>query len=210
MIINNYMNSITAVILAAGEGKRIGLPKWSLTVDGKTFLSIIIEKIISIGIKNIVCVLKDNIIPLNYNVVTVMNNTNSSSMFSSIYHGLKIALTTKSLGYLIYPVDHPFVKINIIDRLCREFLQHSTKVICPCYKNEIGHPIIIPLCLAQKINFQDYDGGLKHFIRDQNAIIYTVNTFDYGILQNINTKEDIIKLGKNYEFRFGHKEWNYS
>ena len=191
----NNISYLTAIILAAGEGKRIGCPKCNLMINGKTFLSIIIEKIFSMGIKNIICVVKSNSFKLiQKNILVVANDCPNASMFSSIYYGIK-ASNMSSLGYLIYPVDHPFVQPNVINKLCTEFMNNSMKVICPTYQDKLGHPIIIPTNLAKKINKIEYFNGLRGFILDQGAIIHKVNTIDSGILKNINTKEDVLSSG---------------
>jgi len=54
------MLNLSAVILAAGSGSRIGLPKLKLQIEGKYFVNVIIEKLISADIKNVSVVIRED------------------------------------------------------------------------------------------------------------------------------------------------------
>ena len=174
-----------AIILAAGEGKRIGQAKWSLTINGKTFLDIIVEKLVAIGIKDIVCVMRENCIQRDARINFVVNNKPEYGMFSSVYCGVQI--NPKASGYMIFPVDHPLVEIKTLDKLCVAFVDNLNRVIIPLFQQKLGHPIIIPNHLAEKITFGDYFGGLRKFLLDQKSIICQIEVSDENILCNINT-----------------------
>lgn len=179
---------LTAIILAAGKGKRIGQTKWSLVSNGKTFLTTVIEKIIAVGIREVICVVRADSIPVDFRIDFVINPMPELGMFSSIYCGVQ--KNSSSLGYLIYPIDHPFVAVATLNNLCQSFIDNFSKVVCPVFEQKLGHPIIIPNHLAKKITFSDYEGGLRKFLLDQQSELYKVKVNDKNILRNINNKLD--------------------
>ncbi|CAL7962155.1 molybdenum cofactor cytidylyltransferase [Gammaproteobacteria bacterium] len=178
-----------AIILAAGEGKRIGQTKWNLLLNGKTFLDIIVEKLIAVSIKDIVCVVREDSFPQDARINFTVNNKPECGMFSSIYCGVQKNL--QALGYMIFPVDHPLVATKTLDKLYTTFVANLHKVICPSFQQKLGHPIIIPNHFAKKITFSDYPGGLRKFLLDQRSIICKTEVNDENILRNINTRSDI-------------------
>ena len=128
-------NDIAVIILAAGQGKRIGMPKWKLKIDDINFLSIICNKLKEVGFKNIYCTYRENSLPDYPNIKYIINKTPEYGMISSIYYGIKRA--SKYSGYLIWPVDHPFSSVQTLSILCKEFL-NKQNMIRPVYNNRGG------------------------------------------------------------------------
>lgn len=176
---------ISAIILAAGEGKRVGQAKWKLLVDNDhTFLSTIVTKLILAKIHDIVCVARTSSIPVDARIRLAINPKPEYGMFSSIYCGIHEA--PLALGYLIFPVDHPYVEVETLTKLVNTFIKYPDQIICPEINNKPGHPIIISRQVAQKITFADYPGGLKKFLSEQEVKFISVEVPDKNILRNVN------------------------
>jgi molybdenum cofactor cytidylyltransferase len=180
---------ITALILAAGQGKRIGMPKWKLEFNEKSFLEIINEKLIASDINNIFCVYRDKSKPSISTLNYILNKTPEFGMFSSIYYGTKNINDTR--GILIWPVDHPFIKLETLTELIHAFMLNPNSIAKPLYYDRGGHPIILPEKIFKGINTADYDGGLRQFLNDVKAEYTIVSTDDPNILRNINTPKDL-------------------
>ncbi|MCP4176715.1 MAG: NTP transferase domain-containing protein [bacterium] len=189
--INNHQstNDLAVIVLAAGQGKRIGMPKWKLEIDDKNFISIICDKLKKVGLKNIYCTYRKTSLPDYPGIEYIENETPEYGMISSIYYGIKE--TAKYSGYLIWPVDHPFTTTETLSILCDEFL-NQRQMVRPVYNNRGGHPIIIPGVLAVNIPV-DYDGGIKKFFIDNNVNIQDIEVNDPDIKSNINYKENLTK-----------------
>ena len=187
------MEDITAIILAAGKGSRIGTPKLMLEINGESFLSVIINKISSAGIKRIICVInkevykwsKDNF--QQYEII--INPEIEKGMLSSVYYGMKEIKETK--GVMVFPVDHPFVEVETINELFISFNNNSDSIIKPRFESKSGHPVIIPFEILKTISEKDFDNGLNDYLIKSNCKETYVNVADKGILKNINTKEDL-------------------
>lgn len=178
---------ITAIILAAGEGKRVGQPKWQLKVhDGESFLSTIVKKLNLAGIDKIVCVVRKNSIPVDSRITCVVNPNPDLGMFSSIHCGVHAAKQYQSAGFIIFPVDHPYVEVETLKQLIEVYEKHPDQIICPIINNKQGHPIIIPSFVAEKIIFEDYPGGLKKFLLNNGFNFCDAAVLDQNVLRNVN------------------------
>ncbi|MCF7791390.1 MAG: NTP transferase domain-containing protein [Victivallales bacterium] len=180
---------ISALILAAGKGSRIGLPKWKLEYNGISFLNIIKNSLKKNGINCIYCTYRTNSKPDISEIYYLENKEPELGMFSSVYYGTREVSSTD--GILIWPVDHPFVEENTVTVLFEKFIKNPDKVIKPIFEKAGGHPIILPWKLIEKIKFRDYNGGLRQFINDSGTDILKVPLADPNILKNINTKTDL-------------------
>ena len=182
---------IACVILGAGAGRRFGMPKWKAEYEGKTFLEIIKEKVLSAGISDIACVIRKDSIPTLKDIKYVVNPNPEQGMFSSLFYGINVF--PEKQGYVIIPVDHPlFLTKTLIDLNAVFQTQKDDNVVRPVFKTRAGHPIIIPASLGKRIPKGDYDGGLKRFIEDTNIPINNINVDDQDILRNINRVSDIL------------------
>lgn len=184
---------IVAIILAAGQGKRIGyIPKWKLLIDGKNILTLIKDKLLYAGISDICCILNKYSISdiiSHENISYIINDNFEIGMISSVYTGINKGISGDY--YMFFPVDHPFIDSKTILMLCR-CIENTSGILKPTYNGQSGHPIIVSNKVANKIPISYY-GGLKSFFDDHNFNTDTVETNDPGILININTIGDLKK-----------------
>lgn len=184
--------NISALITAAGSGRRIGTPKLMLEIEGRSFLEIIAENIFNVGIKNIVCVVsketydwaKASVPGIKY----VINPRPERGMLSSIFCGIKKVGKCDSI--LLIPVDHPYVKQDTYKILKATAGKNIGSIIKPRFEGKSGHPIIIPRDLL-KVDEEDYfSAGLDGILRKSEYGKIYVDVKDDGILKNVNTRDD--------------------
>jgi len=190
------MTTITALILAAGYGTRIGKPKLMLEKNGDSFLSVILKNLQNYSVDKIFCITnKDNTEWVNTNfpdLQTIINANPENGMLSSVYCGVNFN-QSHSDGYLIIPVDYPFVKKETYALLINSFLENPESIIKPYFQNRHGHPIIIPESLIKNIPESGIKIGLKEIIKKSGIKQIIVEADDDGILKNINYPGDLDK-----------------
>lgn len=190
---------LRAIILAAGKGSRFGGPKIYQKIKDEYFIEVIYHKLLKAGISNIAvvvfpgCELERFLI--KDSLKWIINPNPALGMLSSIYHGVNDDDSFD--GYLIMPVDHPIVEAQTFLEMKEYFYMNAEFVIKPRWKNKAGHPIIIPGTIANEIKLRDYDGGLNKFISSSKFTVKYISVGDPGIIQNINTKEDIENLNSD-------------
>ena len=187
------MKNISAVILAAGSGTRIGIPKLKLKHQEEFFVNIIANKLKFAGIENIVCVIrKDDLDWFNENTAGLEYSINSNpelGMISSARLGIEKYI--KQDGVVLFPVDHPFVKGITIKQLINDFEKNKDSVIKPYYKGKSGHPLIVPISLFNYIISSENSKTLNEIIKESGILVIRTDVDDDGILRNINSPEDL-------------------
>ncbi|MDP2172146.1 MAG: NTP transferase domain-containing protein [Candidatus Cloacimonadaceae bacterium] len=169
-------DQIIAIIPASGKGRRFGMPKAEAVLAGKSFADIIKELLHSAGIAQVHC----------------PKNLETGSMLETLRHAISELKDQQALGYLIHPVDHPFVKASTIKLLIETFKSLPDSTIRPSFQGKSGHPVIVPSWL--NIDADDNDKGLAGLIRSQVCTVIDIPVDDEGVLRNINSPEALHSL----------------
>ncbi len=205
---------IFAIVLAAGESRRMGAPKQLLTVCGVSFLRRAIEGFIYAGIDDIfiVCgshfeIIKTHILDSNYSIVKseflkrvyiVENECYKDGQLSSIKAGLKAFSEKKQVdfykGFMIQLIDRPLVRYNTFKKLKELFEINDSQILLPSYKMRRGHPACFSIELAEKIKAIGADGSLKDILAANPDAIRYLPVDDAGIITNIDTPSEYEKI----------------
>lgn len=186
------MLNVSAIILAAGSGSRIGTPKLKLKIDEEYFINVIIKKLSSAGVKSILAVIKEDYKEWCLGNVPgaffITNKEPEKGMFHSVKLGILNSINSD--GLFIFPVDHPFVKTDTISELISSFQINSSCIIKPDYQGKSGHPVIIPNCYFRKIISSNLS-NLNDVMLSLCSDIVKVSVDDDSILKNVNNKSDL-------------------
>lgn len=187
------MARVAAVILAAGQGSRIGQPKLFLEIGGRTFLEAVVKTLDEAGVTDVVAVVRDEDRERAAELVqphrVCVNGHPEEGPLSSLRIGLG-ALPGYE-GCLVFPVDHPAVATRTIRALLAAFGKTRRRVVKPTCNGNPGHPVIIPAALAGHIPDHDVAGGLARLIAGCGLPAVAVGVDDPAVLKNINTKDDL-------------------
>jgi CTP:molybdopterin cytidylyltransferase MocA len=173
---------IFALIPANGKGSRYGMPKVDAVFNGITFQQHI-ENTLS------ETVVRDWL---------VIRDIDSHDMLGSIRYGMHRIMTQGIWPdcWLIWPIDHPFVKAETINALIDCYRVNPKSVIVPQLKSnhdslppKRGHPIILPGGLM--IPNIEYINGLRTMLEKAKLNKVYIEVDDPGIIENINSPEDV-------------------
>ena len=192
------MNKIPVIILAAGESKRMGIPKGLLNYQGKTFLSYQIDQVSNMGFSKIVVVLGKNEkiyqekIPELKKHTIIVNPAPEKGQFSSIQCGLLSLSNVSQSGAFILPIDVPCPDYDVWEQLAIELLLSDANVSIPEFQGKKGHPVLLSEEFKQHLLSCDSESRLDFKIHKQidehKAKVISVN--DKNITLNINTLEE--------------------
>ncbi|MGB9599705.1 MAG: nucleotidyltransferase family protein [Myxococcota bacterium] len=182
---------LSAIILAAGEGKRIGVPKAILRIKDEFLADIQFELLSSLRIEDIKIVIgaKASEIKrlLKNRRAVVINEKYSDGQFSSLVCGIKAIADAD--GLIILPVDTYPLEKDVVSWLISEFEREFDATI-PVYMGRRGHPIILSNTFARGLlNYNIRESRLDYILRKSNTKLVEVNT--PTILNNVNTTSDI-------------------
>jgi molybdenum cofactor cytidylyltransferase len=117
-------------------------------------------------------------------VIVVRNENYSQGMFSSVKRGV----SEIDDDFFLTPGDYPLIKKSTYEKVL-----NATGVIrVPTFNNRRGHPLFISKELINNLLKENDDSNLKLF-RNKYEIT-NVETNDEGILKDIDTVNDYLKL----------------
>ena len=136
---------LVAIVLAAGEGRRMGGPKALLAPGGTTFLARACEALRRPGVAEVVAVLgacaegvaREAKVPAGVRVV--VNDRWPEGMLTSLWAGLDAAEEAEAEAVLAHPVDNPFVEAATVDAVVAA-LASGARIVVPAHAGRRGHP----------------------------------------------------------------------
>ena len=163
---------ISAILLAAGQSKRMGGDnKLTKKYNKKYLINHILDTLIKSKIEKIIVVLGfqsskvRKITVKNKKINFVFNKNYKSGMASSIKTGLK-RISKGSIGFLIVQADMPLISKKIINSLCYSGIRKKNKeIVAPIYKRNIGNPIGFKSSMIKILNKTKGDSGAKKIIK---------------------------------------------
>jgi molybdenum cofactor cytidylyltransferase len=127
-----------AIILSAGESRRMGRPKAHLPFREGTFLSVLADTLGQFCTPVVAVFGASGVIDrAPGNVVPVENPRYREGMLTSLQAGLRAVPGAERILFTL--VDHPAIRPDTLSRL----LQSTAEITIPRYKGKRGHPVIV-------------------------------------------------------------------
>jgi molybdenum cofactor cytidylyltransferase len=191
------MVKVSAILLAAGESKRMGVDKLSLPWGEKTLLEHCLETLIYSNVKEVVVVLGDRTKEMKsqlkgHKVKVVMNPHSRRGMSTSIRRGLR-TIDPDSHGILITMGDLPFLKTGTINSLIHSFTQAKGGIIVPSFRGRKGHPVIFHKRYKKELLKLEGSFGGRIIIEKHPKDVCVVQVKSEGVVKDIDTWKDYKK-----------------
>lgn len=135
--------TVVAVILAAGESRRMGRSKPLLKIGEKNFVEHICLQLWAAGIHDIMVVLGHNAAEISRacpaSLQVVVNPYYTLGQFSSLQCAIR-NMPAGAQAALVCLADQPHISAQVINRIlaCRE----TGTIVRPAYNGRNGHPIL--------------------------------------------------------------------
>lgn len=187
---------ITAIILAAGESRRMGEPKMLMPWGKSTVLQSVISTFQASGIDDILVVTggaRQQVESLvGKTVQTLFNETyEKGGMLSSIQAGLS-AKKHEASAALIGLGDQPQVNERIVRAICDAFLKNKSAIVVPSYKMQRGHPWLVARPLWDELLRMKSPRTARDFLKKHNRKIHYVNVESASVIDDLDTQEDYV------------------
>lgn len=193
------MSTVSAVILAAGGARRMGLPKQLLPWKGSTLLGHAIAVARESRCSNILVVLgayRNAIHPViaDAGVFRVVNPEWSEGLGSSIRTAIRTlnALPHRSDAALIQLADQPLVTAGVLDRLIETFERTRTGIVASEYGGEQGTPALFDASLFPELSELEGQAGVQRVIARHPDRLVAV-PFAGGVI-DLDTREDYRRM----------------
>lgn len=188
---------ITAIILAAGQSKRMGRPKMLLPWSKTTVLGQVIDIFKAAGIEDIIVITggaREEVEALvGVSARTAFNlDFAQGEMLGSIQVGLT-ELSAEVEAVLIGLGDQPQVQERSVRLVVDEYAKSGASLIVPSFQMRRGHPWLVARSLWEEILRMRYPETLRDFLNRHATDIHYVEINDPGILKDLDTPEDYLK-----------------
>ncbi len=185
---------INAIILAAGQSKRMGKPKPLLRFNAQTFLEQIISVLKHSDVDRITVVLGAEADTIRKSVDLtgtniVINQDYQRGQLSSLTAGIKES-PEDTEAILICLVDNPFITEEVVNQIVRKFKETNNPIIVPVFDKERGHPTLFSRSLFNELLSAPEEKGARHVLYSNEEKILELEVSEHGILIGIDTQED--------------------
>lgn len=191
------MLKISAILLGAGESKRMGVDKLSLPWGKETVFEHCLETLLKSEVKEVILVLspRDKMLKglsQSRKVKAVVNPFFRRGMSTSIRRGLQ-AVPSNCQGILIALGDQPYLKTRTINALIRAFDPRKKGIVIPSFQGKLGHPVIFHHKYKKALLNLKGDVGGRSIVQKHPEEVQVVPVKSEGVVKDIDTWQDYVK-----------------
>jgi molybdenum cofactor cytidylyltransferase len=194
---------VTAVILAAGQGQRMGgTQKMLAPLHGKPMLRWTLEGAAAAGLGDILVVVgheAERLKPLADDVPGIRfihNPAYREGLSESLKIGALHAFEHADAA-LVMLGDMPCLDVSLIRRLIDAYDPQQGRMIClPVHAGQRGHPVLWDRCFLPEIMTLHGDCGARALLERHKDLIHEVMAEDDGILLDADTPEALARLAE--------------
>lgn len=193
-----------AVVPAAGESSRMGRPKLSLPLNGRTILEQAIASLRSGGVEHVLVVISARAPDLarfaeRAGALVCELPQPTRDMRETVEHGLRWFENRfhpkPNDGWFLTPADIAAFSANVVRRLCDQYESlHSSSILVPVFAGQRGHPTLIPWRLVHDIFAHPPSEALNRFLRRHHDVTREVPVDDPGVLVDLDTEANYQQL----------------
>jgi molybdenum cofactor cytidylyltransferase len=188
------MTGIWAIILAAGESRRMGSPKMLLPFKESTMLGNVIGNVLASEIEQTMVVLgahKDKVLDIVqlYPVSYCVNDNYKEGMLSSVQCGFR-NLPSDFEAVLVFQGDQPLIAATLINRVIEAYRSSGKGIVIPVFGKKRGHPLLICRKYIDEVEKIDAGEGLRSLAHQFSDDVLEVETDQPGILRDIDTYDE--------------------
>jgi molybdenum cofactor cytidylyltransferase len=194
---------ISAILLGAGESKRMKVNKLSLPWGRETVFEHCFNVLMRSTLQEIIVVLnpqnkemkrqfEKRAASTTKKVKVTFNPNYKRGMSSSIHKGLQV-MDPRSEGILISLGDQPFLKTRTINALLDAYHHRRGEIIVPSFRGMKGHPVIFHRKYEKELLKLKGDTGGKPILLKYSKEIQTIPVRSEGVIKDIDTREEYQK-----------------
>lgn len=189
---------IGAIVLAAGQSRRMGTQKLLLPWAGQPLVAHVVDQVLASPARPVVVVVGPGGAAIagalaGRPVTLLCNPDPASEMLPSVRCGLQ-ALGPACLGTLVVLGDQPGVTADLVGRLIAAFRDRPASIVVPRCGDRRGHPLLLPRRFFAAV-LQRYEGmGLRGLLREYPHEVVEVPIGLAEALCDLDTPDDYQRL----------------
>jgi molybdenum cofactor cytidylyltransferase len=193
---NNLKSKLWAIILAAGESKRMKTPKMLLPFRGRTIIEKVIENVTDSDVDKTLVVLgaeHEAVLKVitGLPVTHCYNDNYKEGMLTSVKCGFR-SLPDDFEAVLVFQGDQPMIRPRAVNKLINAWRKSGKGIAIPVFENKRGHPLLIDRKYTEEIEKLNDGEGLRSLAIKFHSDVLEVNVKTPEILKDIDTQEDYL------------------
>ena len=185
---------IWAVILAAGESRRMGRQKLLLPFGETTVVGAVVGTACASRVDQVLAVLgadrdavRQEIEPLGIDFA--INEDFKMGMVSSVQAGFR-ALPADAEAAVVMLGDQPFLPASVVDAVVEAYRRSGKGIVVPAFQGRRGHPVLVDLKFRDEVLALDPADGLRRLMRAHPKDVFEAEVEDANILRDMDVPED--------------------
>jgi molybdenum cofactor cytidylyltransferase len=192
---------IWAIVLAAGESRRMGTQKLLLPFGDTTVVGTVVRTALASRVGGTIVVLgadRDAVRGelADRGVGFAVNANFHLGMLSSVQAGFR-ALPARARAAVVMLGDQPFLAAAVVDAVIAAYEEGGQGLVIPTFRGRRGHPVLIDLKFRDEVIGLGQADGLRRLMRSHPGDIREVESGDANILRDLDTPEDYAGLPKS-------------
>ncbi len=185
---------ISAIVLAAGESRRMGRQKLLLPYGDTTVIDRIVSEVLASEVAQTIVVTGHDVqaveaAVLGKPVTLVENRQYKDGMLTSIRAGLQ-SVPAEAKGFMVVLGDQPSISSALVNHLIDGFRAVEKGIVVPLYDDDTGHPIVISTAYRDEVLTNFDDTGLRGLIYGHPERVHRLPVELPGVLRDMDTPED--------------------
>jgi molybdenum cofactor cytidylyltransferase len=199
---------ISAIILAAGESKRMGQPKLLMPFGKTTILGQTVDNYLNSRVNETIVIVGDKYKEIsallrNRSIRVIRNSVFQAGMGTSIVAGVSSA-NVESHALIIGLGDQPLIDIDTINHLITQFVSHSEGIVYPVVNGMRGHPVIFSVKYKAELLLLEGDMGGREVIRRHPDDVLEIPVDCEEVSIDIDTPDNYTQARLKYKFHKMH------
>jgi len=190
---------IYGIILAAGEGKRMGKLKLTLPLGDRQLIEWVLQAVKLGPLDKYFLVVRPEDKEMiktgeKWGAEIVLNSEYRSGMSSSIKKALHQISFEDLEGFFVILGDQPFINPSLLYKMIRAFTPGKKEIVVPFYKDRQGNPVFFDGYWKEELMKLFGDVGGRILIKAHPERIKRFKISDESILLDIDREEDYEKM----------------
>ena len=185
---------IGAIVLAAGESRRMGRHKMLLPYEGVTVVEHVVNRLCESGVEAVLVVAghrAELVIEAlrGTSARTVTNPDFKEGMLSSVRCGLRAAPESWD-AVLIALGDQPTIRKETVDSVIAAYSGGSASIVVPTCDGKRGHPLLFSMVHRDEVLEGFDDTGLRGLLQAHGEDVLEVAVDSVTVLEDLDYPED--------------------
>lgn len=186
---------IAAVILAAGQSRRMGTPKMILPWGGTTVVGQVLDVLEKAGVQDVVVVTGG----AHQQVRAALEGRRAATIFNPRYAEDHMLLSLQAglrnlpgsiLATLVALGDQPQIQVDVVEAVIQAYRTSNASLVAPSFQMRRGHPWLVARPLWDDILALNPPQTLRDVFRGRAADIHYIVVENDSVLRDLDTPED--------------------